>query len=229
MTSERAAGRHIFIGDVHGCLDELRVLMRQLSLHAEDKVVLVGDLVAKGPDSAGVVAYARELSALCVRGNHDEAVLRYRRAQLQNQESPRLKKGHVDVAKSLSEADWGYLEALPLWLEFPQFGALVVHAGLMPRVPLLLQEPDLLMNLRSIRPDGSGSSKMDEGRPWATVWQGPKHVIFGHDAVGGLQQRPFATGLDTGCVYGRELTALVYPEKKLVSVAAKRTYKEINA
>lgn len=229
MTSDLGSRpRHIFIGDVHGCLDELRLLLRKVAPRPEDRLVLVGDLVAKGPDSAGVVALARELSALCVRGNHDEAVLRYRRAQLQNQEPPRLKKGHVEVARSLNERDWAYLEALPLWLTFPQYRALVVHAGLVPGLPLELQEPDTLMNIRSIRADGSASSRKDEGRPWASVWQGPEQVIFGHDAVSGLQRRSFATGLDTGCVYGRELTALVLPENTLVSVPAKRAYKEIS-
>jgi hypothetical protein len=226
MTPDLA--RHIFIGDVHGCLDELRLLLRKIAPRAEDKLVFVGDLVAKGPDSAGVVGLARELSALCVRGNHDEAVLRYRRSQQQNQEPPRLKKGHIEVAKSLSERDWAYLEGLPLWLTFPQYGALVVHAGLVPGLAFERQQPDTLMNMRSIRADGSPSSRMDEGRPWAELWQGPQRVIFGHDAVSGLQQRRFATGLDTGCVYGRELTALVLPENKLVSVPATRAYKEIS-
>jgi hypothetical protein len=36
------------------------------------------------------------------------------------------------------------------------------------------------------------------------------HVLFGHDAVGGLQLQPHATGLDTGCCYGRELSGIVF-------------------
>jgi predicted phosphodiesterase len=220
------SGRHIFIGDVHGCLDELEALLHKLHVAADDQLVLVGDLVAKGPDSQGVVQLARERRALCVRGNHDEGVLRCRRAQEPGVEPPKLKKGHVTVAKSLREDDWAYMEALPLFLRFEALGVLVVHAGLVPGTPVERQSPENLMTMRTIRPDGSASSKLDEGEPWARSWFGPEHVVFGHDAVSGLQRHPFATGLDTGCVYGGALSALIFPERRLESVAARRAYQE---
>jgi hypothetical protein len=222
-----SAGRHIFIGDVHGCVDELAALLRKLRPGREDRLVLVGDLVAKGPDSQGVVQLAREAGALCVRGNHDEAVLRYRRAQLAGEPPPKLKKTHLKAAESMSERDWAYLEALPLFLRFPALGALVVHAGLLPGVPVEQQSPEDLMTMRAIRPDGSASSKLDEGAPWASRWPGPEHVVFGHDALSGLQRWPFASGLDTGCVYGGKLTALILPERELTAVDAKRAYQEL--
>ena len=71
--------------------------------------------------------------------------------------------------------------------------------------------------MRSITDDGRPSKRI-EGAPWAALWTGPEHAVFGHDAIRGLQQHPLATGLDTGCVYGRELTALLLPAHQLVSV-----------
>lgn len=223
----QAAIRHVFIGDVHGCLDELEALVRKVRLGPADRVVFVGDLVAKGPDSAGVVAYARELKALCVRGNHDEAVLRIRRARRGVGERERPKKTHLRVAETLSEADWRWLELLPLSLRFPEFDSIVVHAGVVPGKALSEQRPYDLMTMRTLRPDGYASPRLEDGALWAQAYRGPERVIFGHDAITGLQREPFALGLDTGCVYGRELTALVLPANELVSVPARRAYREL--
>mmetsp|Transcript_24403 Transcript_24403/g.34391 ORF Transcript_24403/g.34391 Transcript_24403/m.34391 type:complete len:141 (+) Transcript_24403:937-1359(+) len=58
--------------------------------------------------------------------------------------------------------------------------------------------------------------------PWATVWNGPQRVIFGHDARRGFQryEGDWAIGLDTGACYGKQLTGIILPEKKIVSVDA---------
>ena len=68
--------RTIIIGDVHGCLDELLTLVSRCGYGAGDRLILVGDLVAKGPDSIGVVSWARESRVEAVLGNHEEHVLR---------------------------------------------------------------------------------------------------------------------------------------------------------
>jgi diadenosine tetraphosphatase ApaH/serine/threonine PP2A family protein phosphatase len=221
------AVRHVFIGDVHGCLDELEALVRKVRVGPADQIVFVGDLVAKGPDSAGVVAFARELRALCVRGNHDEAVLRIRRARKGQGDLSRAKRTHLRVAETLCEADWRWLEGLPLSLSFPQFDSVVVHAGVVPDKPLSAQRPEDLMTMRTLRPDGHASPRLEDGVRWATKYRGPERVIFGHDAISGFQREPFALGLDTGCVYGRTLTALVLPSGELISVPARRAYREI--
>jgi hypothetical protein len=224
-----AGARTIVIGDVHGCADELSDLLEATGARDNDRIVLVGDLVAKGPLSRRVVLLARERRMLGVRGNHDEVVLRWRRALLAGDPRPKLKPTHKHVAETLAEADWQYLEALPLWIELPELSALVVHAGIVPGRPLAAQRADDLMNMRTLRPDGTASSKLDEGELWARHYAGPMHVVFGHDAVTGLQRHPFATGLDTGCVYGGKLSALILPAHELVSVPAHRTYLERDA
>jgi diadenosine tetraphosphatase ApaH/serine/threonine PP2A family protein phosphatase len=213
-----SAPRTFVVGDVHGCLDELLALIKKAGVTADDQVVLVGDLVAKGPDSAGVVAWAREGGAAATLGNHDDHVLRARAGH------PDAKEQHRRVAKSLSAADVEWLAARPLWLRLPHEAAhVVVHGGMVPGVPVEKQEREHLLAMRSIRADGQPSKKI-EGAPWASLWTGPEHAVFGHDAIRALQQHPHATGLDTGCVYGRELTGLWLPAHQLISVAARHAY-----
>lgn len=214
--------RTLFVGDVHGCNDELGDLLKAAAWTPNDGLVLVGDLVAKGPDSAGVVQRARELGALAVLGNHDAHLLKVR-------SGGGKKSHHQQVAKTLDEDDWEYLEGLPLWLELPQLEALVVHAGLVPSLALSRQSKQVLINVRSIDATGQPSTRVDGGVPWASLWRGPQHIIFGHDALRGLQQHPHATGLDTGCVYGKALTGLWLPERRLVSVPARRVWRPVDS
>lgn len=214
--------RTLLIGDVHGCNDELGELLKTSGWTSDDRLVLVGDLVAKGPDSAGVVQRARELGALAVLGNHDAHLLDVR-AGLSK------KAHHSKLAATMSEADWKYLDALPLWLDFPELNCLVVHAGLIPGLELARQPKHVLLNVRSIDVDGHASMRVDGGVPWGSRWPGPRHVVFGHDALRGLQQHAHATGLDTGCVYGRELTGLWLPAHRLVSVKAHRVWQAVDS
>lgn len=218
----RVTERTFIIGDVHGCSEELQALLQRCEHRAGDRVVFVGDLVAKGPDSRGVLDMARRLEALAVRGNHDQAVLACREPS-RFARSPSAE--HLSLAHTLEPDDWALLEALPFYLELPEHDCQIVHAGLLPGIPLAEQNPYDLMNMRSIRADGSASRRVDEGVPWASCWQGPPTVVFGHDARRGLQRYPHALGLDTGCVYGGKLTAWLLPERELVAVPARRMYR----
>jgi predicted phosphodiesterase len=214
--------RTFVVGDVHGCLGELEELLHVAGWAATDPLIFTGDLVAKGPDSQGVVQLAREKGALSVLGNHDAHVLKVR-------ETGEGKKHHEEVAKKLTDADWRYLEATPMLLHVEALSAIVVHGGLVPGVPLDQQQRDVVINMRSLDAQGQPHKRIDAGAPWASLWPGPQHVVFGHDAVRGLQQWEHATGLDTGCVYGRRLTGLWLPERKLVSVEAKKPWAGIEA
>ncbi len=214
--------RTVVIGDVHGCLDELRALVENADAERADRVILVGDIVAKGPASVDVVRYVRALGAEVVKGNHEARLLDHARGR--SKKPPNADQAAMLAALTDDELD--YLDALPLGIYLPKTDTLVVHAGMVPGVPFEEQRPKHLMNLRSITPDGSPSNRLEDGTPWAQQWMGPERVIFGHDAVRGLQLTPYAIGLDTGCVYGGELTAIEIESMRRFSVPAAQVYCE---
>ena len=235
--------RTIIVGDVHGCYDELRALLSKANFQPrEDTLVLAGDFVNKGPKSAAVVRYAREVGAWAVVGNHELLSLR---ALATSQSSKRsgvansLAESKYAWTSELSAADVDYLRNLPFTLRLPLHGALIVHAGLVPGQPLESQDLLSLVTTRSLvappadaSPDASsprphrgarrwvGTRDTKRGVPWAARWKGPEHVYFGHSTRRGVQQRAFATGLDTGCVYGGVLSAAVLAPATAAGIAA---------
>lgn len=213
--------RSIFIGDVHGCVRELAALLSRLAVGADDQTWFVGDLVGRGPDPRGVLRLVREIRGQAVRGNHEERLLEARAARRRHEPGPRLNAAQALLYASLSEEDWEQLTAAPYTLAVPEHGIRVAHAGLVPGVALEAQAVAHLTRLRSIRADGTPSDRLD-GTPWAELWRGPEHVVFGHDALSGLQLHEHATGLDTGCVYGGRLTAFVLPRGAPVPPPAAR-------
>jgi hypothetical protein len=212
--------RTIVIGDVHGCLAELEDLLDKVALAGDDRLVFVGDLVAKGPDSRGVLALVRKLGARATLGNHEERVLAARRARREERTPPRLDGTHLALLDELDDSEWAELESLPLGIELPEHEVRVVHAGVLPGVPFEAQDPWLVTHIRSISEDGKPSAKW--GPLWGARYTGPPHIVFGHNARKDPQLHPDATGLDTACVYGGVLTALVLPEGSRVPPPAER-------
>jgi hypothetical protein len=231
--------RTIFVGDVHGCREELDELLDRIAFASGDRIVFVGDLVARGPDSLGVLDVARRTGAVIVRGNHEQKLLDWR-ASLARPLAERVQLGpiHLDVARALRPVDWVLLETSPLYVDLPEHDVRVVHAGLVPGTPIEQQDPNTLMRIRTVDvdPDARGARDGSGQQLWATRYGGPPHVVFGHNALAGLQLHPWATGLDTGCVYGRALTALVLAanerlpgdlrarQARLVSTPARRAW-----
>lgn len=216
--------RLIVVGDVHGCIDELRTLLRLADYTPGDQVVLLGDLVAKGPDSVGVVQLAREIGARSVRGNHDHEVIRCFEAASRGAPDAVVSLEHARIARALGPEEHAWLMDSPWFIESGDMRHLFVHAGFIPGVKLTQQNPRLMMNMRSVLDDGTVTAKNVPRCAWAKLWRGPQTVVFGHDAFRGLQQYDFAKGIDTGCVYGGRLTALLLPENRFISVPAKRSY-----
>ena len=123
---------------------------------------------------------------------------------------------------SLRELNW--LAQLPYYICSVDLGTLFVHAGFQSNVQLNDQDPWVMMTMRSLLTDGRVSARCIYTQPWANHWNGPLTVLFGHDAARGLQHHDHAIGLDTGVVYGGELSALILPDKEIISVPAREVY-----
>ena len=208
--------RTIIVGDVHGCRAELAALLAEVGFVAGDRLVMVGDLVTRGPDPAGVVELLLSVGARSVRGNHEDRLLRWRRRP-----ERRLGPTHKAVVDALHERHWAYLESLPLWLDLPEHGVRVVHAGMVPGVPIEKQDPRTLMYVRCLAPGGRPSEERGEGL-WGARYMGPPHVVFGHNAMPEPQIHEDATGIDTGAVYGHRLTAMVLEARQRVPPVSER-------
>ncbi|MBB6049268.1 polynucleotide kinase-phosphatase [Armatimonas rosea] len=231
-----------FIGDVHGCYDELQALLGKLGYdeaggHPENRrLVFVGDLVDRGPKSVEVASFVMEAvaagRALCVPGNHDDKLKRAL-------EGKKVTVNHgleqsLEQIDALPEAEReafkarfiAFVESLVshLWLED---GALcVAHAG--------IREDLIGRASRAVREFclyGDPTGERDERglpirRDWAADYSGKTNVIYGHTPIERAQWRGNTINLDTGCVFGGQLTALRWPERTIVGVEAKASYAE---
>jgi hypothetical protein len=213
-------GRTILVGDVHGCARELEDLLAYVGWTTRDRLVLVGDLVVRGPKPHGVIELCRALGAQAVRGNHEDRLLRWRRSRGTPAEL-RVSSLTRRTAEALKPRDWEYIESLPLWLDLPDHNVRVVHAGLVPGRPIEEQDARSLLYIRALGPRGEAVEARGQ-RSWAHLYEGPEHVVFGHNAKEEPEIAEHATGLDTGVVYGGRLTAMVLRAGERPPIAAER-------
>ena len=215
-------GRTLIIGDVHGCADELKTLLEAFSPRAEDRLIAAGDLINRGPNSPGVLELVRAHGIETVLGNHEIRLLRA------------WKKGKDSILKTkdkatfsvLKDADWEWMETWPHVLDIPSLKSIVVHGGFAPGVSWRKQEPGIVTQIQVLDKKGLPAKRSDapSGRPWAESWTGPEHVYYGHTPRPHPLFHPFATGLDTGCLYGYTLTAISLPEREIFRVHARHNY-----
>ncbi|HJP79816.1 MAG TPA: polynucleotide kinase-phosphatase [Pseudonocardiaceae bacterium] len=229
------------IGDIHGCRAELESLLTELGYqigrddagraigarHPEGRRVLfVGDLVDRGPDTPGVLRLVMGMvaagTAFCVSGNHEAKLLRALRGR------------DVQVTHGLAESLAQLAEETPEFrAEVERFidgliahyvldgGKLVVcHAGL-----LEAYHGRASGRVRDFALYGQSTGETDEfglpvRYPWANEYRGNAMVLYGHTPVPEPEWVNNTLCLDTGCVFGGKLTALRYPERALVSVPA---------
>jgi len=211
------AARTIVVGDIHGCYDELMALLEKAELGPDDHVVSVGDLITKGPKSKEVLElFMTDPRFSTVIGNHDLALRRKWNGE-DIELKPAQKETHKEL-KSEKDAYCTYFNKLPFIIDLDTH--LIVHAGLRPNVELYSQTTGDLTRLRTL-----GSDRESEiGTPWYHVYDGDKTVIFGHWPAPEPRRGKNAIGLDTGCVYGYNLTAYIIETEEFVSVKALKAY-----
>lgn len=232
------------IGDVHGCRAELEALLADLgyavqrddqgravdAAHPDRRAVFVGDLVDRGPDTPGVLRLVMGMvaagHALCVPGNHENKLLRALRGR-----NVRVSHG---LAESLAQLDResaefrsqvsAFLDRLVSHYVLDGGHLVVSHAGLIERY-----QGRASGRVREFCLYGQTTGETDEyglpvRYPWAEEYRGRAMVLYGHTPVPAPEWVNNTLCLDTGCVFGGRLTALRYPEREIVSVAAARVY-----
>ncbi len=217
-------GRLIAIGDIHGCHREFEDLLEKLQLERHDRVVLLGDLVNRGPDSAKVIALARRHASLSLLGNHELRLLNYRKTG----DPTHLKKNDYDTLKQLGHKDWAYMNAMPLTFHERAHDIVLVHGGFLPNEPWRRQPARVVTRIQNIDKDGNPRKRSDapDCPHWSTLWKGPPFVVYGHTSRPDILRLKWSLGIDTSCAMGGSLTACILPEKKIVQVKAREKYYE---
>ncbi len=213
--------RHIIVGDIHGCYEELRDLLTQVAFDpANDVLISCGDIVDRGPKVRETVEFLFGLpNFYMVLGNHEEKFVRY------------LEGNNIKIAHGLQETIDSFagvfppdlrerLKALPVIVKTPS--GYVVHAGFDPEMPPEEQSFSDCIYMRYY----GGKTYFDaiNGRPWYTLWpRDQPRVFFGHIpmADGPIGQ---AVSLDAGCVFGGEMKAFDSRDGKIHAVKARQAY-----
>ncbi len=206
----------IVYGDIHGCYDEFISLRNQISPQKEDIEVCVGDVITKGKDSIKTLNFVIKNNIKSVLGNHEDKIIRYLNHQKTNNKNPiELDNDEQSIIDNLLIKHIEFLQNLPLFLQFENIT--VLHGGIQNGMNLNnLSKRDREKILRMRYLDESYNylayGKEDKNSIfWADVYTGKEGVIiYGHQWFKEIKKSEFAIGIDTGCVYGNKLTAIVF-------------------
>jgi predicted phosphodiesterase len=214
--------RHIVVGDIHGCYDELQRLLDKIGPTSNDTVVSVGDIVRKGPAPDRCLDLWRTRRYRAVRGNQEEELLRISESDGRASKPDQAILSRPDLLE--------YIRSLPVLLDFPEIGAAVVHGGMLPEKTI--RQHDAATTLRYVRREGDRWLPVPKGKEkqgdrfWAELWDGNRTILYGHTPRDAVRFDRKAIGLDTGCVYGGMLSAAVWIDSgwQIVDVKARRAY-----
>ena len=222
------------IGDIHGCLSELEILLDRIG--SEAHLIFVGDYIDRGPDSFQVVErlLREKHRSTFLMGNHEAMMLNFFKSPNSpghtawtywangGQETLRsygLKEDETNF-ELLPDKHREFYKNLELYYEGDDF--IVVHAGVRPSESQDMKK-QYMEDLLWIRMEWIRSEHLWAGKK---VYYGhtPSLYIYGPDR----QQRPIygknSVGIDTGCVYGGYLTAINQATGDLIQVRAKKAY-----
>jgi protein phosphatase len=230
------------IGDIHGCFDELKQLLEKLHYTIKHngndvithpkgrRLVFVGDLVDRGPNSPDVLRLVMNSvaagTAFCVNGNHEDKLKRKlmgKNVSISHGLQETLDQLHKESAEFKAKV-LEFLQGLVSHYVFDNGKLAVVHAGLKEK-HLGHESP----GIRACCMYGPNAGKLDESGlpiryPWAKDYCGKTLVVYGHTPISAPKWLNNTLNIDTGCVFGGKLTALRYPENTLVSVDAAKIY-----
>lgn len=218
MDKNQTSRKIFIVGDVHGCFEEFLSLLEKINYDkSKHRLILLGDIINRGPYSFKMLEWVYKESVDIVRGNNEQLLLEA------------IEHGVFagSVIQDLIEemagdekkwADW--INTWPLWIEEKDF--IAVHAGLVPDQQLKETDPTDLMCIRTWT--GKYASSNHRGSPWHDFYNGKKLVVYGHWARQGLKIKENSIGLDSGCVYGNQLSGMWLAEKQIIQVPAKKNY-----
>lgn len=236
-------------------MEELKELLALVEYRpGHDRLVFLGDLIDRGPESLGVVRLVRqELKAECVKGNHDEKAPRWHRhlanEKLTGKPNPMKRPDAKRIAEweSFSEDDLKWLDELPWLVDLvPSAGWVGVHAGFEPALWRHEQKGDRMCRVRyadsrgRMAPTKYVGHVPDGAVPWTTwsgEWLAPTCVVYGHAVhdtkfprIDKLGDHGMFYGIDTGCCFGGVLTCWSWKPPGVVetfSVPAKAKYADL--
>jgi len=198
--------RTIAVGDIHGCTDALRALVRALDVQPSDKLILLGDYIDRGPDARGTLDLLIELQRKCwmipIMGNHEKLLLEIVGGKQQVYENwlglgggTTLRSFRSPTPDHIPEHYLAFMRGCCRSHETA--GHLLVHANYISSLPLETQ-PSYVLRWESLR------------RRMPGPHYSGKKVILGHTAQksGEVLDLGHLICLDTYCYGGGWLTAL---------------------
>ena len=212
--------RTIVIGDIHGCYEELLLLLDKIQLQDKDEIISIGDLVDRGPKSKEVVQFfMKHPQASAIMGNHEDKHIRI----FDKEFAPSLsQKICIEEFGDFWKTAVEYFRTLPLYLYRAPFW--LVHAGMLPRLHPKNQPRNAL--LRAKMPWMKNNYDKSYGGWWKYYKGAP--VVFGHSVFNNVHIENQTFGIDTGACHGKQLSAIILEERAIVQVSSAKDYwKEI--